>query len=217
MSGRTIERLALASLAALAALSTTPALAATGTASASASTSASASKLTSRIASHHVLVGGSVRVNGRAGAPYGTIVRLQVRRGGAWRTVDRVHAGRQGRYRLLWRPRSTGSRALRVLAAGDSRDSGRVAVYRRALASWFGPGLFGSALACGGHLTARTLGVANKTLPCGTKLRLRYRGRSVTVRVIDRGPYVGAREFDLTAALRARLRFDGVGTILTTR
>lgn len=210
MYGLTTGRLALASLATAAAITAPPA-------AAGAPVSASTSKLTSRIASHHVLVGGSIRVNGRAGAPYGTVVRLQVRSGGVWRTVDRVHAGRQGSYRLLWRPGSTGSRALRVVAAGASRDSGRVAVYRRALASWFGPGLFGSALACGGHLTAHTLGVANKTLPCGTRLRIRYRGRSVTVRVVDRGPYVGAREFDLTAAVRARLRFDGVGTILTTR
>lgn len=208
MHGRTIGRLALAGLAASAAITAPPA---------TAGAPASVSKLTSQIASHHVLVGGSVRVTGRAGAPYGTIVRLQARKGGVWRTVDRTHAGRRGRYRLLWRPGITGSRALRVLAAGARRHSGRVAVYRRAIASWFGPGLFGSALACGGHLTARTLGVANKTLPCGAKLRIRYRGRSLSVRVIDRGPYIGSREFDLTAAVRARLRFDGVGTILTTR
>jgi rare lipoprotein A (peptidoglycan hydrolase) len=46
---------------------------------------------------------------------------------------------------------------------------------------------------------------------------LRYGHRSVAVRVIDRGPYVGAREFDLTAATRQRLGFGSTGTVLTSR
>jgi rare lipoprotein A (peptidoglycan hydrolase) len=40
--------------------------------------------------------------------------------------------------------------------------------------------------------------------------------RSVRVPVIDRGPYVGGREYDLTAATAARLGFHGHGGILTT-
>jgi rare lipoprotein A len=59
--------------------------------------------------------------------------------------------------------------------------------------------------------------VAHKTLPCGAKLTLRHRGRSVAVRVIDRGPYVAGREFDLTERTAQRLHFRGHGTILTTR
>jgi rare lipoprotein A (peptidoglycan hydrolase) len=43
---------------------------------------------------------------------------------------------------------------------------------------------------------------------------LRHGGRTVRVRVVDRGPYVGGREFDLTAATKQRLGFSGVGTIL---
>jgi rare lipoprotein A (peptidoglycan hydrolase) len=61
------------------------------------------------------------------------------------------------------------------------------------------------------------MGVAHKSMPCGTKLRLRYRGRSVSVRVIDRGPYSGNREFDLTEATKNALRFPDVGTVLTSR
>ena len=72
-------------------------------------------------------------------------------------------------------------------------------------------------LACGGTLTPATLGVANRTLPCGTKLRLHYGGRSVTVRVIDRGPFSGSREFDLTQATKERLGFPDVGTVLSSR
>ena len=71
-------------------------------------------------------------------------------------------------------------------------------MFRRALVSWYGPGLYGGHLACGGRLSPSTLGVANKHLPCGTLVTLRHRGRSVRVPVVDRGPYVGAREYDLT-------------------
>jgi rare lipoprotein A (peptidoglycan hydrolase) len=57
------------------------------------------------------------------------------------------------------------------------------------------------------------VGVAHKTLPCGTRLALRRGGRVVHARVIDRGPYVGAREFDLTAATKRRLGFGSTGTV----
>jgi len=62
-----------------------------------------------------------------------------------------------------------------------------------------------------------TMGVANKTLPCGTKVKLRYRGRTVTVPVIDRGPYVAGRDYDLTTAVKEKLGFPGVGTVLASR
>jgi rare lipoprotein A len=94
---------------------------------------------------------------------------------------------------------------------------GRLNVYRRAAVSWYGPGLFGSRLACGGTLSAGTLGVANRSLPCGARVTLRYRGRTVRVPVIDRGPFVGGREYDLTAATAQRLGFHATGTVWTTR
>jgi rare lipoprotein A len=92
-----------------------------------------------------------------------------------------------------------------------------VTVYRPAVASWYGPGLYGNRLACGGVLTPSTIGVAHKTMPCGTKLTLRYGDRSVRVRVIDRGPFVAGREFDLTAATRNRLGFGSTGRVLSSR
>jgi rare lipoprotein A len=54
-------------------------------------------------------------------------------------------------------------------------------------------------------------------MPCGTKLTLRYGGRSVRVKVIDRGPFAGGREFDLTAATKNRLGFGSTGTVLSSR
>ena len=68
-----------------------------------------------------------------------------------------------------------------------------------ALATWYGPGLYGNGLACGGRLTTRTQGVAHRTLPCGTKVTFKLKGRIVRVRVIDRGPY-SAATWDLTGA-----------------
>jgi rare lipoprotein A len=103
---------------------------------------------------------------------------------------------------------------VRVRFATAHERVGRLNVYRRAQVSWYGPGLYGGRLGCGGTLTPGTLGVASKALPCGAKVTLRHGGRTLRVPVVDRGPYSGAREFDLTAATKARLGFSGVGTIL---
>lgn len=153
----------------------------------------------------------------------GRRVQLQVRSGSRWRTVARDVTDRRGAYRLRYTPRSPAALRARVAFAGDSlarnatRSLGSVNVFRRAMVSWYGPGLYGGHLACGGTLTAGTLGVAHKSLPCGTKVTLRHNGRSVRVPVVDRGPYVGGREFDLTSATRAALGFSGVGSVQSTR
>jgi peptidoglycan hydrolase-like protein with peptidoglycan-binding domain len=74
-------------------------------------------------------------------------------------------------------------------------------------ATWYGPGFFGNTTACGERLTRRTKGVAHKTLPCGSKVVLRYKGRFVRTRVIDRGPYANGAKWDLTQATARQLRF----------
>jgi rare lipoprotein A (peptidoglycan hydrolase) len=81
----------------------------------------------------------------------------------------------------------------------------RSANYQAVTATWYGPGLWGNHLACGGRLTHSTLGVAHKRLPCGTKVALRYRGRTIVVPVIDRGPYSRGVSYDLTAATARKL------------
>ena len=77
--------------------------------------------------------------------------------------------------------------------------------YKPARATWYGPGLYGNKTACGATLTHRTLGVAHKHLPCGTKVALRYHGRTVVVPVIDRGPYSRGVDYDLTYATARKL------------
>jgi len=69
--------------------------------------------------------------------------------------------------------------------------------------SWYGPGFYGGRTACGQAYTREILGVAHRTLPCGTKVTFRNpaNGRTATVRVIDRGPYVSGRKWDLSGGL----------------
>jgi rare lipoprotein A (peptidoglycan hydrolase) len=69
--------------------------------------------------------------------------------------------------------------------------------------SWYGPGFYGKRTACGYALTQSIVGVAHKTLPCGTKVTFKNpaNGRVVTARVVDRGPYVSGRQWDLTGGL----------------
>ena len=72
---------------------------------------------------------------------------------------------------------------------------------------------YGQGVACGGILQVPELGVANKTLPCGTEVTFRYGNRALRVPVIDRGPYIAGREWDLTGATAEALHFPGLGAI----
>lgn len=73
------------------------------------------------------------------------------------------------------------------------------------IASWYGPGFYGNRTACGQLYTPEIQGVAHRTLPCGTMLELEFRGRVVTVPVIDRGPFIAGRTLDLSNATRGAL------------
>lgn len=162
-----------------------------------------------------LVVHGKVRPNGHR--------RVKIVFRGAGGGVRGVTTGANGTFALRWTPGRSGVYRVRAFAVHDvaaraSRSVGRrLTAYRLAGASYYGPGLYGDGVACGGTLTPSTMGVANRALPCGTPVKLRYRGRSVTVPVIDRGPYVAGREYDLTTAVKRRLGFPGVGTLLADR
>jgi rare lipoprotein A len=131
-----------------------------------------------------------------------------------------THTAPDGSYRVRWHVPGSGSYRVRATVADAPSvhsNSARVVAFRPAEASYYGPGLYGGGLACGGTLSPGKLGVANKTLPCGSKVTLRYHGKTVTVPVIDRGPYAGNREYDLTVATKAKLGFPSTGTVLTDR
>jgi hypothetical protein len=169
-----------------------------------------------------VLEGHSATVAGALlPARAGHLVELQRRFGRrGWRTLARTFTGTRGRFRLFYAPRRLSELRLRLLFPGDgravatSRRLGLLNVFRLAGASWYGGG---GSLACGGWLNSSTLGVANKTLPCGTLVTLRYGGHSIRVPVVDRGPFVPGREFDLTEATKLALGFEGVGEVWSSR
>lgn len=172
-------------------------------------------------ASLNVLDGQAVTVRGiLLPAQPGREVTLKLLDRRGWHTVAHSYTGARGRFALRFAPRSLLSTRIEVRYAGDNRAVpvrrvlGRLGVYRLAGASWYGGG---GALACGGYLTSSTMGVANKTLPCGTYVTLRYGGRSVRVPVVDRGPFVPGRDFDLTEATKRALGFEGVGQVWSSR
>jgi rare lipoprotein A len=72
------------------------------------------------------------------------------------------------------------------------------------------PGGFGTRTACGQILRQDTAGVSHGVLPCGAKIFLAYDGKVVLTQVVDRGPYVPGRAFDLTGPLAAKLGVRGV-------
>lgn len=171
--------------------------------------------------SHDVLVGHDAWVTGRDGSgTAGRALAIQVRAGGHWTTVARVRTHAGGRFRAAWRADRLGRYSVRVGTPGSggavsaAAAGHAVTVYRAVEASWYAPG---GSLACGGSYDPGTLGVANKTLPCGTEVTLRYGSRSVTVPVIDRGPYVAGREYDLTQATKDQLGFPDTGTVWASR
>ena len=77
--------------------------------------------------------------------------------------------------------------------------------------TWYGPGWYGRRTACGQKLTSRLMGTAHKTLPCGTVVHFRYKGRRATARVVDRGPYARGVEYDLTWAVARKLGVISIG------
>lgn len=75
-------------------------------------------------------------------------------------------------------------------------------------------GMFdGHRTACGQTFGPSLIGVAHKTLPCGTRVEFRYGGRTLVVRVVDRGPYCCGRQFDLTIGAARALRHVFTGGI----
>jgi rare lipoprotein A len=103
---------------------------------------------------------------------------------------------------------STGS-ASGGASAPSSTPATPTKVHTTGIATWFGPGFYGQKTACGQTLTPGVVGVANRTLPCGTLVKVSYKGHALTVPVLDRGPYshIGA-SWDLTAGAATALGIE---------
>ena len=177
------------------------------------------SRTRARLSDTDVNLGDKLKVKGHVAPAIGR--RSVVVKVGGERITTKTNP--RGRFVAKWKADETGKQRVRVkargdeVAAGSSDKAGKATVYRPAEASWYGPGLYGNPMACGGTLQPDTMGVANKTLPCGTKLKLRYGHKAVTVEVVDRGPFAGNREFDLTEATKNKLGFPDVGTVYSSK
>src|SRR5688500_7279447 len=84
-------------------------------------------------------------------------------------------------------------------------------------ATWYGPGLYGNGMACGGKLRRSTWGVAHKTLPCGTKVAIAHAGRIVIAPVVDRGPFTKGIAYDLTEKTARAVRMLSTSEIRAGR
>ena len=165
-----------------------------------------------------VLGGQTIQVRGRLlPARAGRRVSLQARHGARWQTVATDRTGSAGGFVLRYLVSNLGQEPIRVRFAGDGLNgrstatAGRLTVYRAAGASWYNDG---GNTACGFHAYD---GVANRTLPCGTKVAIRFNGRSVAATVDDRGPFVGGRDWDLNQNTAGALGFGGVGTVWSSQ
>jgi rare lipoprotein A len=152
----------------------------------------------------------------------GRTVELQVmgaRTGWSWQTETQTQVAGDGGYSATWETTRAGQFAVRAVTsqAGAHVAAGlptiRVIVYRSSIATLYGPGFYGHRTACGEILRRYTIGVANRTLPCGTPVAVYYEGQMMVVPVIDRGPYAHGANWDLTMAAGAALGIDTTATI----
>jgi hypothetical protein len=97
--------------------------------------------------------------------------------------------------------------------SGPATPALTITVYRPSLATLYGPGFYGNRTACGETLHRSTIGVASRTLKCGTRVSVLYRGRALVVPVIDRGPYRNGATWDLTMATARALGIEGTSTV----
>lgn len=144
---------------------------------------------------------------------------VQARRGpGGWSTIATARADADGSFRASWRAAATGRWTIRAVTGGSAPaatasrgPSATAIVYRGATATWYS--LPGNRTACGVRLRRSTIGVAHRTLPCGTQVDVAWGGRTLRVPVIDRGPFVAGVHYDLTLAAAHALGFVSAGRV----
>jgi rare lipoprotein A len=137
-----------------------------------------------------------------------------------WANTVSATIASDGTFSAVWRANHIGRFAMRAMITGtsqahtaDATPSLTSTVYRPSRATEYGPGFYGKKTACGQRLRPGTIGVANRTLRCGESVAVYYRGRTLVVPVIDRGPYANGADWDLTMATGKALGIDGTAQI----
>jgi hypothetical protein len=139
--------------------------------------------------------------------------------GSSWSPVAVVPAASDGSFSATWHSSPAGPLTIRAVLQGSQASSAAsapsvsVTLYRRSIATLYGPGFYGQRTACGVILRRRTIGVANRTLKCGTEVQVYYNGQTIIVPVIDRGPYAHNANWDLTMATGRALGMQGTAVI----
>jgi rare lipoprotein A len=102
------------------------------------------------------------------------------------------------------------SAAFTGVAEAEGRNGGKVMV---GPASWYGGQFHGRKTANGERFNMHELTAAHRSLPFGTKVRVtnQKNGKSVVVRINDRGPYAGGRVIDLSRGAAQALSMVGAG------
>lgn len=165
-------------------------------------------------ARHTVFVGKALHIAGNDRGAAGQTVTLETRQGTQpWLAATTVAVAQDGSFATTWTPSSYGQFQIRGVLAGASSASGSpsssaprtVVVYKPSIATWYGPGFYGKRTACGQRLTRSLLGVANRSLPCGSEVQVSFGRHTIVAPVIDRGPYAHHAQWDLTAAVAKKL------------
>ena len=174
------------------------------------------------------VLGRTVRFRGRVPSDHAgrtiLIERYDLKKDAWVREAAAVVAG-DGAFLARWKTDSAGHLRLRARVeipqttarASDASPELNLTVYKPAKATWYGPRFYGRRTACGIKMTRTLLGVAHKTLPCGTQVAVFYKGRSITVPVVDRGPFRRNTSWDLTSAAARALGFTFTDTIGAVR
>ncbi len=164
------------------------------------------------------LVGQPVQFGGTLGpAAGGRLISIELLApDGTWQRVTTARAAADGSFAATWTALQVGRFTARAEPAAEVLAAQSVTVplatatvYRPATATWYDQS--GSTGACGVKLHRATLGVAHKTLPCGSLVDVTYGGRTISVPVIDRGPYAHGVSYDLTVATARALGMVSAG------
>jgi rare lipoprotein A len=173
-------------------------------------------------------LGRTLRFRGAVGADHaGRTLQIQRQQpDGGWVGTATAVVAPDGSFLARWRTDAIGQFAVRALIAGGQAQAAagnqaptaavpttNVTIYRPARATWFGPGFYGKRTACGQVMSRALLGVAHRKLPCGTPVAVFFNGQSLTVPVVDRGPFGNGAHYDLTAATAKTLDMAQTSTI----
>jgi hypothetical protein len=173
------------------------------------------------------MVGHVAKIRGTLASAAGGPVRVERQdpATGDWEAIASGRADDTGAFSVSWKPDANGRWPLRAVpdtaatiastAASADTSTGIATIYRPTRATWYG--MFGRTTACGVRLTRTTMGVAHKTLPCGTMVAVSLDGRTIEVPVIDRGPYAKGVALDLTWAAAQAIGMEGTDHVGWTR